>query len=197
MNIAIFLISYTARKANIQTFHGCLSLSAAELCLWVYHLAMRRRCRKSLIHPSNIIVHHRIRSHQLSRTPISFAYPLPHPKWKCFAPTSVTFLRFRSITQENVCALLISKRHEHVTKSHEIDRFRGIFSKPSRCRIGTSLRLGMSGKGYDRNRWIAMLFFPCSDFAAGVIAVLFGHLNVALREFQSPIIKMWRRDLPR
>lgn len=151
----------------------------------VYHLAMHRRCRKSLSHISN------------TERP-SIAYPQSSivlcARWSAFMPyrtpmntppsISITLLGFWSITKENVWSLLVGKRHEHVTKRHEIDRFCGVIRKSSCCRIGTALRCSVSRKGDDWNGWVAMRFLPRSDFSACLVAVLFGHLNVALRRHE-------------
>lgn len=86
----------------------------------------------------------------------------------------------KTITEEHKWPIRVKKAHHHFAQFIVLDRLGHIVIEPCASSIFDLFAHGVRGKSHDGYLRVMVALFPVANFFAGFIAILDGHLDVAL-----------------
>lgn len=102
----------------------------------------------------------------------------------------VTF-RVKTVSKEQRRPTGVEEFHHRFPQFVVLDWLRNVVVEACLRSILDLFFHGICGQGHDRDLWIMVLLLPGANFAACVVAVLHGHLDIALEV--DPLVKLfWR-----
>jgi hypothetical protein len=87
----------------------------------------------------------------------------------------------KTVSQKHEGAAGLEKAHHHLPQFIVLDRFGDIVIETCPGRVLNLICHCICRKSHDWNLWIMVLLLPVTDVFAGIVAILDGHLNVALQ----------------